>query len=168
MKIHFIGIALGVILGVPAVAFGSSFISSLVQGKTPAEAVYVVSEQLDSLLGRVSEIESEQEELTERVIILEESVAEKPVESIPAESVQEENEEHQLFQFTLDSETQDLCNEALAESEPSNNSLRGQVSMLCVRAQTEKFESREEYDELVLKIQEKSDLSAKVNATYEE
>src|SRR3989344_4934735 len=61
-----IGITVGLI-AVPAVAFGSSFVSSLIAGKTPAEAVSVLAEQLDSLFGRVEAVEEAQEAITERV-----------------------------------------------------------------------------------------------------
>lgn len=60
LKSHIIGIALGAILGLPAIVLGGSFTTSLIQGKTPSEAIVILGEQLDSLFGRVSTLETEQ------------------------------------------------------------------------------------------------------------
>lgn len=46
--------------GVPTIAFGSSFTVSLIQGKTPTEAVQVIAEQIDTLTGRVATLEDKQ------------------------------------------------------------------------------------------------------------
>lgn len=59
-KSHIFGIILGIILAVPTVTLGGSFVNSLIQGKTPSEAVVIIGEQLDSLFGRVSNLETEQ------------------------------------------------------------------------------------------------------------
>jgi chromosome segregation ATPase len=61
MRKYIILIAIiGVILGLPTIALGGSFVSSLIQGKTPSEAVSIIAEQIDSLFGRVSNLETEQ------------------------------------------------------------------------------------------------------------
>lgn len=64
MKTHVLGIVLGVLFGLPAVAFGSSFTYSLIQGKTPAEAVSIIATQVDVLFGRVDTLESQQASTT--------------------------------------------------------------------------------------------------------
>jgi len=64
--------ALVVLLGVPSVALGGSFASSLIQGKTPAEAVEVIAEQVDVLFGRVQELETEQAKSAEDIELLKE------------------------------------------------------------------------------------------------
>ena len=55
------------VFALPTVALGGSFVSSLIAGKTPAEAVTVLAEQIDSLFGRVEAVEEAQEAITERV-----------------------------------------------------------------------------------------------------
>lgn len=56
-----IGILIGLIT-FPAVTLGGSFVVSLIQGKTPAEAVQIIAEQMDILIGRVEVVETKQEE----------------------------------------------------------------------------------------------------------
>lgn len=46
----------------PTIIFGSSFVSSLIQGKTPEEAIQIIAEQLDALFGRVEILETKQSE----------------------------------------------------------------------------------------------------------
>lgn len=60
MKYKIIGIILGIVLGTPIVTLGSSFTISLIQGKTPSEAVGILGEQIDVLFGRVSTLETDQ------------------------------------------------------------------------------------------------------------
>lgn len=48
---------IAIFLGVPSVSLGGSFVISLIQGKTPAEAVQIIAEQLDTLFGRVALLE---------------------------------------------------------------------------------------------------------------
>lgn len=67
MKLNIIGITLGVILGVPAVVLGSSFTYSLVQSQSPSEAIATIGGQLNSLFGRVTTIESQQQVISERL-----------------------------------------------------------------------------------------------------
>lgn len=59
-----LGILLGIgLLLVPTAVLGNSFITSLVDGKTPSEAISIISEQFDVLLGRIDSIESVQEDI---------------------------------------------------------------------------------------------------------
>lgn len=51
-----------IFLGIPSVSLAGSFAVSLIQGKTPAEAVQIIAEQVDSLLGRVDTLEVKQSE----------------------------------------------------------------------------------------------------------
>jgi chromosome segregation ATPase len=44
----------------PTVTLGGSFVSSLIQGKTVEEAIQILAEQIDSLIGRVEVIETKQ------------------------------------------------------------------------------------------------------------
>lgn len=46
--------------GAPSVALGGSLVVSLIQGKTPAEAIQIIAEQLDGLFGRVEVLETKQ------------------------------------------------------------------------------------------------------------
>lgn len=55
-------IILAVFLGLPSVSLAGSFVVSLIEGKTPAEAVQIIAEQVDSLLGRVDTLEVKQSE----------------------------------------------------------------------------------------------------------
>jgi len=55
------------LISFPVIALGSSFTVSLIQGKTPAEAVQILAEQMDILIGRVETVEvkqNEQEQIT--------------------------------------------------------------------------------------------------------
>lgn len=60
---------LAIFLGVPSVSLGGSFVVSLIQGKTPAEAVQIIAEQMDSLLGRVDVLETKQDQTTARLAL---------------------------------------------------------------------------------------------------
>ena len=62
IKTIFIGILIGVI-AFPTVAFGGTFVSSLIQGKSVEEAVQILAQQIDSLIGRVEVVETKQAEL---------------------------------------------------------------------------------------------------------
>lgn len=55
--------AVVILLGVPSVSMAGSFTVSLVQGKTPAEAVQIIAEQIDLLTGRVASLEDKQAQL---------------------------------------------------------------------------------------------------------
>lgn len=65
-------LAVVVLLGVPSVSMAGSFVVSLTEGKTPAEAVQVIAEQLDALFGRVQELETEQAKSAEDIETLQE------------------------------------------------------------------------------------------------
>jgi len=57
-------ITLGVLIGafvVPTIAFGGGFVSSLIQGKTAEEAVQILASQINSLVGRVEQVEQRQQ-----------------------------------------------------------------------------------------------------------
>lgn len=56
------GILIGAIV-LPTVSLGGTFVSSLIAGKTPAEAVEIIATQVDNLIGRVGVIETKQDEL---------------------------------------------------------------------------------------------------------
>lgn len=58
----FIGILIGVI-AFPTVVFGGTFVSSLIQGKSVEEAVQILAEQIDFLIGRVEIVETKQIEI---------------------------------------------------------------------------------------------------------
>lgn len=56
-----------VLLGTPSISMASSFVVSLVQGKSPAEAVQIIAEQIDLLTGRVTSLEDNQAQLKAEV-----------------------------------------------------------------------------------------------------
>lgn len=57
----------GDFLGVPSVSLGGSFVVSLIQGKTPSEAVQIIAEQMDSIIGRVQTLETKQVETSQNI-----------------------------------------------------------------------------------------------------
>lgn len=63
------------IVGLPTIALGGSLTTSLVQGKTPEEAVQVLAEQIDTVLARLELVENRQVELEEAVMNVENTVA---------------------------------------------------------------------------------------------
>lgn len=58
---------LAIFLGVPSVSLGGSFVVSLIQGKTPVEAVQIIAEQMDSLFSRVQVLETKQIETAQNI-----------------------------------------------------------------------------------------------------
>ena len=54
-----IGIIIGLIIS-PTIAIGSSFTISLIQGKTPIEAIQILASQIDFLISKTEQIEGEQ------------------------------------------------------------------------------------------------------------
>jgi len=59
-------IIVGILIGIvafPTIAIGGSFVVSLIQGKSVEEAVQILAEQIDSLIGRVEIIETKQAEI---------------------------------------------------------------------------------------------------------
>lgn len=67
MKKYIWVIAFVAIFALPTVAMGGSFVSSLIQGKSPSEAITILGEQLDSLFGRVSTLEVEQANTSQEI-----------------------------------------------------------------------------------------------------
>jgi len=61
--IKIIGIILVTLLAIPTVAIGGSVTVSLIQGKSPSEAVQILAVQMDNLIGKTAEIEEKQIEL---------------------------------------------------------------------------------------------------------
>jgi len=66
IKTIFIGVLIGVIV-LPTITFGGSFVSNLIAGKTLAEAIQILAEQIDILIGRVEIVEIKQVEQEEIV-----------------------------------------------------------------------------------------------------
>lgn len=153
MKLHIVGIALGVILGLPIVALGSSFTYSLIQGKTPAEAVTIIANQLDGLFGRVDTLEDKQQVLEDRVTSLEE----KNPDIDPAldERKLPPQEVEVLKHYSLDTEAQDICRQTNEQPSQSGRSLIGDIKMLCVKAVNEKFANQDQFNSVVESIKEK-------------
>ena len=60
-------VVLVLFLAVPPVSMAGSFVVSLVQGKTPAEAVQIIAEQVDALFNRVQTLETKQAETAESI-----------------------------------------------------------------------------------------------------
>lgn len=56
LKIIIISVLIGFV-AFPTIALGGTFISSLIQGKTVEEAIQILAEQIDSLIGRVTILE---------------------------------------------------------------------------------------------------------------
>lgn len=54
-------------IAVPTVSMAGSFVTSLIQGKTPAEAVQIIAEQIDQLFNRVEVLEDQQTTTTQNV-----------------------------------------------------------------------------------------------------
>lgn len=65
VKIIIVGILIGFI-AFPAIALGGSFVSSLIQGKTVEQAIQILAEQTDALIGRVEVVETKQSEQEEK------------------------------------------------------------------------------------------------------
>ncbi len=59
-KLKIVGITFAILIGLPIVALGGSFTNSLIQGKTPIEAIEIIAQQVDSLLGKTVIIEERQ------------------------------------------------------------------------------------------------------------
>ena len=73
-KKYIIGVLVGLI-AFPTITLGGSFVSSLIQGKSVDEAVQILADQMDILIGRVDELESDQINLEDRQQELEEQQA---------------------------------------------------------------------------------------------
>ena len=84
------------VIGVPSVSLAGSFTLSLIQGKTPSEALVVISEQIDFVTGRISQLEEQQENITrtveetkEQVNLLQDQLEEEPEVVPPSEPTPE-------------------------------------------------------------------------------
>lgn len=62
-------IILVIILALPTIVLGSTFISSLIQGKSVPEAIQILAEQVESLIGRVEKVETKQTEQDREIAI---------------------------------------------------------------------------------------------------
>ncbi len=100
-------------LGVPSVSMAGSFVVSLVQGKTPAEAVQIIAEQLDALIGRVQVLETQQVENTEDI---EQS-------QLEIERLKLENENLRLKNENLSQETERVAGQ-VAENEKAMDTVK--------------------------------------------
>jgi len=66
IKTIFIGVLIGIV-AFPTITLGGTFVSFLIQGKTPSEAIQILGEQVDALIGRVEKVETKQVEQEEAV-----------------------------------------------------------------------------------------------------
>ena len=55
-------------VALPTITLGSTFVSALIQGKSVPEAIQILAEQVDNLLGRVAVLETKQTETDESII----------------------------------------------------------------------------------------------------
>ena len=60
-------VILVIFFGIPSVSLGGSFVVSLIQGKTPAEAIQIIAEQFDVLFSRVQTLETQQTETNQNI-----------------------------------------------------------------------------------------------------
>lgn len=70
MKTHIGVIVIVTIFVIPTLAMGGSFVSSLIQGKSPSEAITILGQQMDSIFGRVSTLEIEQANTNQEIEML--------------------------------------------------------------------------------------------------
>lgn len=107
MKIKIIVIAIAIFIGLPSVVAGSSIVSSLIQGKSPMEAIEILANQIDNLLGRVTSLENSQVE-----------------QNIEIEKLRLENENLKLQSENIKAEAKAMADkqecETLAEKGASN------------------------------------------------
>jgi len=62
-KLKILVVILVILIGVPVVVLGGSFTNSLISGKTPKEAIEIIAEQLDFIIGKTVVIEEKQKVL---------------------------------------------------------------------------------------------------------
>ncbi len=72
-----------ILICVPTIALGGSFANSLIQGKTPMEAIEIIAQQIDALTGRTVVIEERQDVLEDSLNTTESDI----------EKIKRENEE---------------------------------------------------------------------------
>jgi len=90
MKKIIFGTLIGLI-AFPTIAFGGTFVSSLVQGKTAEEAVQILADQIDSLLGRVAVLERKATDIETKTNIIEDKATEIGSKTDMIEAQTEEN-----------------------------------------------------------------------------
>ena len=90
MKKIIFGVLIGLI-AFPTIAFGGTFVSSLVQGKTAEEAVQILADQIDSLLGRVAVLEQKATDIATKTNIIEDKTTEIGSKTDMIEAQTEEN-----------------------------------------------------------------------------
>ena len=91
IKTIFIGIVIGII-AFPTIALGGTFVSSLIQGKTVEEAVQILAEQIDSLIGRVEVVEITQKEHEQTISELQVIIDQQKAQIIKEEACRKANE----------------------------------------------------------------------------
>lgn len=98
MKKTIIIITIAIFAGIPTLALGGAFTSSLIQGKSPAESIDILAGQIDAIFGRVEHIESQQ------------SQSDKDINAaqLEIERLRLENENLKLETAKIDSETKDI------------------------------------------------------------
>jgi chromosome segregation ATPase len=90
MKKIIFSILIGLI-AFPTIAFGGTFVSSLIQGKTVEEAVQILASQVDSLIGRVVVLEEKTANVEAKTNIIEDKTAEIEDKTDIIEAQAEEN-----------------------------------------------------------------------------
>ncbi len=149
MKLQILGIVLGILFGVPAIAAGSSFTYSLIQGKSPDEAIAIIANQVDSLIGRVSVLEDEHAQLSEEVS---ENKSETELE---IERLKLENENLRLKTDTVLSETEgtranearrEMCSELSSQISAKEEMVRAPFDAKMKPLQEERKELIEQYN----------------------
>jgi protein-disulfide isomerase len=66
-------ILISVLIGLiafPAITLGGTLAISLIQGKTPEESIQILAEEIDSLLGRVKELEEKQSKMETQLAVI--------------------------------------------------------------------------------------------------
>ncbi len=98
MKIKIKNVILGILIGIiafPTIALGSSFLSCLIQGKTVEEAVQILAQQVDYLIGRIEVVETKQAEQEQTVSELQ-NVIDQQKETIDQLELQQQTAQAQI------------------------------------------------------------------------
>ncbi len=115
MKIKAKIIIAGVLAGFiafPAIALGGSFVSSLIQGKTVDQAIRILAEQMDALIGRVEVVETKQVEQEKNVLELQNIINQQKA-LIEQLQLSQKNNETQIIKNTECREKYEIFQEAL-------------------------------------------------------
>ena len=135
MKYKILLIALVLIVGFPTVALGGSFTVSLIQGKTPAEAVQILAEQMDSLFGRVENLETQQVQTNESI-----DAAQLEIERLRLENanlkLEAENIKNQVKSSEYKKDCEDLAKEMPDKQVYDNWGYTPTITTLYQRAKT--------------------------------